>query len=629
MSVLLVSPAAFGYIEKVYPLEDVLKESDFILVGTVESVDVKARTAIAKMDRVLKGDKIVYPSLRMNLGAGPAHHAEFVIKQIKVGAPIILFYRKDPVGVAHCGELYFQLYGPAPKAGPDGWWRMSHVEVGMGRTFNGSTTDFIALVEQVLDKKVKAPTPDPNVPRLDIDRVARAVQVGGVEGKEGFHKQIGFAHDAGGEVRGICPIDINGDGKLDLFFSRQAANLLLTAQGDSFQDWTSRAGLTGGSRGAAWSDCDGDGKVDLVTANFQLFMSAGANYKDRTRLIKAPADKAPESAGWIDFNGDGRPDILVANGKYGLCLWRNTGAADRFVDASDKALLGAKGHGAGKANYFVVFDYDGDGWSDILYNANVPLLLHNEGNGTFAPDTRCGLRFSGPAETRRGVAVGDFDNDDVPDLFIPGTKGTLWHNNNDGAFSSLASGETGDLDKLPENSFSAAWGDANGDGNLDLAVCYGDTGIRLLLGDGRGRFVDATKPLGLAELRGVWAASFADTDGDGDDDLVLALPDKIVLAINEIPQPADRGAVSVAVAPGPGLAGAVVRASDLRGRHLARRELSGADGCGGQPSQMPSLRLPLGKVTVSVCLSDGRAAARTVEVQSKPTVVKFRQEDFD
>jgi hypothetical protein len=76
------------------------------------------------------------------------------------------------------------------------------------------------------------------------------------------------------------------------------------------------------------------------------------------------------------------------------------------------------------------------------------------------------------------------------------------------------------------------------------------------------------------------------------------------------------------------MTGAVVRALEASGRPLGRRELNGAEGYGGQSCPVANFALPEGKCVISVCLSDGRAAFKTVEVGAKHAKATFTEEDF-
>ena len=160
-----------------------------------------------------------------------------------------------------------------------------------------------------------------------------------------------------------------------------------------------------------------------------------------------------------------------------------------FEDVTDKTVLKNFLHRSGtpEKNYIfevpsggvAIFDYDGDGLPDIYFlnGSTIPAmqgkekppraaLFHNLGNWKFEDVTdKAGL-----ANERwgMGVAVGDYDNDGHPDIYV-GNFGVsrLYHNNGDGTFTDVA-------EKLGVAgkgwSTGATWGDYDGDGRLDLFV---------------------------------------------------------------------------------------------------------------------------------------------------------------
>jgi hypothetical protein len=137
-------------------------------------------------------------------------------------------------------------------------------------------------------------------------------------------------------------------------------------------------------------------------------------------------------------------------------------AAERRQHSEGARLVGG---------YVGVIDYDQDGHPDLFAidaDGNCA-LFHNEGKGHFRDVTaKSGLKLGFPAI---GAAIGDFDNDGKPDIFVTGIGGNrLFHNLGGGKFQdvTVAAGVAGDDHVW---STGAAWLDVFGDGRLDLVLC--------------------------------------------------------------------------------------------------------------------------------------------------------------
>jgi hypothetical protein len=200
-----------------------------------------------------------------------------------------------------------------------------------------------------------------------------------------------------------------------------------------------------------------------------------------------------------------------------------------------------------------VLDYDGDGRPDIFFTngAEVPSLeksspkfwnrlYHNEGGMKFRDVTeQAGVAGAGYS---MGAAVGDYDNDGKPDIFVAGVnRNILYHNLGNGRFEDVTA-KAGI--KSGEWAVAAGWFDYDHDGKLDLWVVHyakwppatdrycGDAnrGIRiychpkyfeglpstLYRNRGDGTFEDVTARAGLAQFPGRgMSVAFADYDHDG------------------------------------------------------------------------------------------------------------------
>ncbi|MBI5597339.1 MAG: VCBS repeat-containing protein [Elusimicrobia bacterium] len=264
----------------------------------------------------------------------------------------------------------------------------------------------------------------------------------------------------------------------------------------------------GDSKGAAWGDYDGDGDLDVLVANDAnqdevLLRNDGGAFSVIT--IGSTGGQS-HSVAWGDIDNDGDLDAVVANWAENAVLLRNTGGA-----LSPEAIPGSSSSATAAA--FGDFDMDGD--LDVLISAvGDEVLLRNDGAGNFTAAV-----LTGTGGNSNSVAWGDYDNDgDLDALLVNFTDGgdpvgdEFLLRNDAGVLVKVALPGTG------HNSSAGAWGDLDGDGDLDGLV-VGANDPYVLRNDGGGAFTKLVlNGLGANDN----ALGLGDFDADGDLDAFVS-----------------------------------------------------------------------------------------------------------
>lgn len=229
------------------------------------------------------------------------------------------------------------------------------------------------------------------------------------------------------------------------------------------------------------------------------------------------------SVNWIDYDGDGFLDLFVSNGPAGgenNFLYRNNG------DGTFAKVTGSPVVSDGRPSDGSTWgDYDNDGDPDLFvanWYGQHNLFYRNDGNGTF-------VQVNAPVLARDGgysesAAWGDYDNDGWLDLVVCNSAGNLknflYRNTRDGSFAKVTSGPVvSDL----YHSRNADWIDIDGDGDPDLFIANEEgEHENLYWNDGAGSFTSASLPSLLANGGNTASSSWEDVDNDGDFDVFLA-----------------------------------------------------------------------------------------------------------
>ena len=205
-------------------------------------------------------------------------------------------------------------------------------------------------------------------------------------------------------------------------------------------------------------------------------------------------------------------------------LFRSEARLPRFVDVAPRAGLGRPDPAGGT----VADDLDGDGLVDVVLSSVDPCsplrLYHNRGDGTFE-DRSEGAQLLGQLGGINVVQT-DYDNDGRLDLFVmrggweSAIRNSLLHNEGGGRFRDVT--RTAGLQSGAHATHSAAWGDYDNDGWLDVFVGHELTPSQLFRNRGDGTFEDVSARAHVDATAFTKGAVFGDYDKDGDLDLYVS-----------------------------------------------------------------------------------------------------------
>ncbi|HYF23986.1 MAG TPA: VCBS repeat-containing protein [Caulobacteraceae bacterium] len=351
--------------------------------------------------------------------------------------------------------------------------------------------------------------------------------------------------------------DLDRDGDLDLVIPQEFLpnKLLLNAGGGRFTDASATlppldpaevpppAPPGHDSEDVSIADFDGDGRLDLVVvAEDDVKMGRPhvheyyrGTVKGWARVLDVLPNTEADAVAHADLNGDRRADLLIAGaGQDRLLINDGRGG---FRDETEARLP----REAATAQDAEFADLDRDGDLDLILGLEGGHALWiNDGRGVFADETGARLPNPGNVEARKVTPV-DVDGDGDLDLYFAhvGWQGRapqdrLYLNDGSGRF---VDGTEGRLPSDAATGLDAKFADLDGDGDLDLVRGDGE-GVRVLAGDGTGRFTDVTHQALPAPLPGpAIALEIADLNGDGAPDLyvgMLAGPKKNPVAFDRL-----------------------------------------------------------------------------------------------
>ncbi|MFP4502307.1 MAG: FG-GAP repeat domain-containing protein [Candidatus Hydrogenedentota bacterium] len=347
--------------------------------------------------------------------------------------------------------------------------------------------------------------PDAAVANNDSGDLSVLLNLG--EGDYGDEARIA-APVAEPDIRHIAAADLDGDGTVDLVTANAGTNTVSVFLGNgdgTFMYWDDLA-AGDGPRYVLLLDLNADGRPDIVTANrdsndLSVFRSNDDGAYDPA--VNVPVDTNPRAIAPIDLDHNALPDLVVSNtGAGSLSLL--PGAAGGTFDPAVHVPLDDL------PTRLAVADFDSDGVDDVacvLFSAETSqtrgavAVLAGDGAGGLGS-----ARVFGAGKGSIDVAAADIRGDSQPDLIVANSTGdniSLLLGRGDGSF------ETDERFRVGGRPRAIEAGDFNEDGMVDLAVTNLETGdISVLLGDGAARlapeaalsFTGVPRALALGDL---------------------------------------------------------------------------------------------------------------------------------
>ena len=294
-------------------------------------------------------------------------------------------------------------------------------------------------------------------------------------------------------------------------------------------------GYSSPTQGIKSCDFDGDGKPDLIVAdwnnnNVVIFRNTDPSTSGTiqsssfTIVATLSVGSRPTDIAVGDLDGDSKPDIVVANWNDNtITVFQNTSTLGIISFAPPITLTMPFPYAAGPPSCVKLADIDGDGWLDIIVSGQNPGVYRNKGLGgsltaiSFEPI----VTFTVSGGAAYDLAVGDLDGDGKPDLAVTGYPNQCSVLRNISTPGTIAFATPLQLQTASSYYGGIAISDLNGDNKPELIVGCGTLSI----------FPNQSTPGSLSAFSfgtridvpvstSIYRLSVADLNGDGLPDIV-------------------------------------------------------------------------------------------------------------
>lgn len=305
--------------------------------------------------------------------------------------------------------------------------------------------------------------------------------------------------------------DVNSDGNLDIVTANTNFDQVFVLLGDGTGSFTQTAespiGVGSKPASVALGDVDGDGDLDIVTANRgsdNVSVLHGIGNGEFIFDQNYAVGNEPQDVALGDLNADGDLDLVVANNlSDDATILFNSGSGEF---PSSRTLNDAGLY----PESVVLSDVNSDGTLDIIIGDS-PVVFLGNGAGGF---TKFGsVSVNGMANA---MAVGDLNGDGIPDIATANYNSNdikVFFGNGDGTFTRSSGGPYG----IGDAPASIVLGDLNADGALDIVTSGSPNEMHVLINKGSGLFKTPVSYTGLSSD----ALVMGDINNDGDLDVII------------------------------------------------------------------------------------------------------------
>jgi uncharacterized protein YjdB len=329
----------------------------------------------------------------------------------------------------------------------------------------------------------------------------------------------------------VVTSDIDGDGKPDLVVANSPGfpfgsfSIFRNTSSSGTVTFAARVDTTLGTDGTsvATGDLDGDGKPDVVVANYgsstiSVFRNTSTlgTVSFAAKVVYLTAN-SPRSVAIGDMDGDGKPDIVVAcSGSDAVSLHRNTGSPGNVAFAPKTNFA------TGASPYFVaIADADGDGKPDLAVvngiSNDVSVLRNTSSFGSINFATKVDFAAG---DFPRYLAWGDADGDGKPDMAVAN-----YYSNSVSVFRNTGSAGTVSFATKVDyaTDSNSTMGDINGDGKPDMAITNsGSANISVFRNTGSSGTISFAPKVNQTTGNYPVGVAIGDIDGDGKPDMSVA-----------------------------------------------------------------------------------------------------------